>query len=213
VLPTAEHPAQRRDWRIEGVAGWNLRTLWSRLCGSVLDDEVLRDTSAVVVRRSGWADQYRPLDRLSDRCRARRPLVAQAGVGCAGWSCDGGVAGCDDCGESRVRNWAELPGAVTDPGWWLNVVLFAPAAAVWAWLVRRPTVIALVLIGASFAIETMQATVMTGIDDIADFVANSIGVVAGWALGRAALTRLGDGAPACPTAPVAQPSRRSTRRE
>jgi hypothetical protein len=112
-----------------------------------------------------------------------------------------------------TRNWAELPGAVTDPGWWLNVVLFAPAAAVWAWLVRRPTVIALVLIGASFAIETMQATVMTGIDDIADFVANSIGVVAGWALGRAALTRLGDGAPACPTAPVAQPSRRSTRRE
>ena len=61
----------------------------------------------------------------------------------------------------------------------LNVVLFVPAGVTWAWMTRRPVVVAGVLVGVSILIESVQAITGVGAPDVADLLANSIGALVG----------------------------------
>lgn len=79
-----------------------------------------------------------------------------------------------------TRNWAALPALVGgDLGWWCNVALFIPAAAGWTHLTGRPVPAAVGLVVLSIAIETLQATVLSGAGDPTDVVANALGIAAG----------------------------------
>lgn len=69
--------------------------------------------------------------------------------------------------------------ARTEPGWWLNVVLFVPAGLIWSGITRRPLVAAAWLGGFSFGIETLQGLIGFGAADFSDLVANSLGGVLG----------------------------------
>jgi hypothetical protein len=69
--------------------------------------------------------------------------------------------------------------ARTEPGWWLNVALFIPAAIVWSSITRRPVAAAGVLAGFSFAIESAQGLTGLGASDFTDLVANTLGGVVG----------------------------------
>ena len=61
----------------------------------------------------------------------------------------------------------------------LNIALFVPAGAAWAWMTRRPGVVAAALVGGSVLIETVQAVTGLGAPDVADLVANSVGAFVG----------------------------------
>ena len=67
----------------------------------------------------------------------------------------------------------------SDIGWWLNVVLFVPAAVGWTLFTMRPFAVAAVLLLVVIAIETLQATVLSGAGDPTDLVANALGVALG----------------------------------
>ena len=70
-------------------------------------------------------------------------------------------------------------------GWWLNFILFLPAAFVWARVLGRSWRTLGLLMFASFLIESVQAVVGLGGADTADFVANSLGAGCGVALAYA----------------------------
>jgi glycopeptide antibiotics resistance protein len=61
----------------------------------------------------------------------------------------------------------------------LNVVLFVPAGAAWAWITRRPGVTAAALVGVSILVESIQAVTGLGAPDVADLAANSVGAAVG----------------------------------
>ena len=64
-------------------------------------------------------------------------------------------------------------------GWGFNVVLFVPAGYLLTRLTGRPWRVLAALTFASFAIETLQATVLTGQPDQFDVLANSLGAALG----------------------------------
>lgn len=79
-----------------------------------------------------------------------------------------------------TRNWGTLPSLVSgDIGWWFNVALFVPAATGWTVLTKRPFAVSVVLLLAVVAIETLQATVLSGAGDPTDVVANGLGIAIG----------------------------------
>ena len=79
-----------------------------------------------------------------------------------------------------TRNWGTLPSLMSsDIGWWLNVALFVPAAVGWTLFTMRPLAVAAVLLFVVIAIETLQATVLSGAGDPTDLVANTLGVAFG----------------------------------
>ncbi|MFI1761786.1 VanZ family protein [Streptomyces sp. NPDC020800] len=75
-----------------------------------------------------------------------------------------------------------LIGVTTTQGL-MNIALFIPAAAAWTWLTRRPTSVALALLGMSAGIETVQAITpgMGRACDSTDWITNSIGALIGTA--------------------------------
>ena len=79
-----------------------------------------------------------------------------------------------------TRNWGTLPSLVSgDIGWWFNVALFVPAAIGRTVLTKRPFAVSVVLLLAVVAIETLQATVLSGAGDPTDVVANGLGIAIG----------------------------------
>jgi hypothetical protein len=79
-----------------------------------------------------------------------------------------------------TRNWGTLPSLMSvDLGWWLNVALFVPAALGWTLVTMRPLAVSVVLALVVFAIETLQATVLSGAGDPTDVVANALGIALG----------------------------------
>jgi VanZ family protein len=74
-----------------------------------------------------------------------------------------------------ARRWDYLPDAFAEPGWWLNVALFFPVALLSTVVVGRPRLVLASAVAGSFLIETAQATVLTGIADPADLIANAVG--------------------------------------
>ena len=69
--------------------------------------------------------------------------------------------------------------ARSEPGWWLNVVLFVPAGITWSGITRRPHVVAICLFAFSFGVETLQGLLGFGAPDVSDLIANSLGGVLG----------------------------------
>lgn len=61
----------------------------------------------------------------------------------------------------------------------LNIALFVPAGAAWAWMTRRPIVSAAALVVGSLLVESVQAVTGLGAPDLADVMANSIGAFIG----------------------------------
>lgn len=70
----------------------------------------------------------------------------------------------------------------------LNVALFVPAGLVWAWVVRRQSLVVLAaLLAGSLLIESVQGVTGVGANDVADVVANGLGAALG--VGAATLIR------------------------
>jgi VanZ like family len=90
-----------------------------------------------------------------------------------------------------TEGWGHLPSNIGDLGWWMNVLLFVPAGALWTFVTGKaaPTVVSLAI--ASFVIETAHATVLSGIGDPADLVANMAGAGLGSPAGCAIARRIG----------------------
>ena len=61
----------------------------------------------------------------------------------------------------------------------LNIALFVPAGAAWAWMTKRPGVTAAALAAGSVLIESVQAVTGLGAPDVADLVANIVGACSG----------------------------------
>lgn len=97
------------------------------------------------------------------------------------------VDSAEDLGHALTwwtRNWTALPSLIGgDLGWWLNIVLFIPAALGWTLLTRRPKAVAAALTVAVLVIETLHATMLSGAGDPSDVVANVTGIVVGIGLG------------------------------
>lgn len=97
-----------------------------------------------------------------------------------------------------ARNWGTLPSLVSsDVGWWFNVALFIPAAMGWTVLTERPVAVSLVLLLVVVAIETLQATVLSGAGDPTDVVANGLGIALGVTLALVWLRRSRSAEPVC----------------
>ncbi|CAN5703214.1 hypothetical protein BH24ACT5_BH24ACT5_13750 [soil metagenome] len=75
-----------------------------------------------------------------------------------------------------ARHWSTLPALVAgDIEWWLKRGTVPPAGWAWATLTRRPGRTFIALVVASFAIETLHATVLAWAGDPTDLVANVLG--------------------------------------
>jgi glycopeptide antibiotics resistance protein len=61
----------------------------------------------------------------------------------------------------------------------LNILLFVPAGVAWAWMTRRPALVAAALAGLSLFIESVQAITGLGAPDVADLLANGFGALVG----------------------------------
>ncbi len=111
-----------------------------------------------------------------------------------------GVNGIGEWSSSGLRMLSRDP--LGSSQFLLNVALFVPAGAIWAWLVERPLLVLAALGGMSLIVELLQGVTGTGAPDVADLVANSLGAALGVTLAAGVRHVLG------PTARRMSPRRR-----
>jgi hypothetical protein len=82
-------------------------------------------------------------------------------------------------GQLANWNWDALLTGGLDMTHWLNVLLFVPPAFFGTMLWRHPVPVAAIGLGASVAIEAVQAVTEVGGNDVIDLVCNTLGAFAG----------------------------------
>jgi hypothetical protein len=127
---------------------------------------------------------HRPLGRRTHRRPLRVVAALLGGTGVVVLTlANRGVVVSDESIARQLtwwaRRWTEVPTAPGHLGWWLNVVLFIPVAVFARLLPSRPRTVIAAAFVASIAIETAHATVLSGIGDPADLIANVAGAVVG----------------------------------